>query len=165
MVPTPTIKSCNDICIFPFESWCQKYSNSHQKLFEKHDRVTLIDYSLLAEASFLWFPPAEYQGKEAFASWEEFTCTREETEFACNYAASKNIRLAISSNPDLSDTSQSSDQLSFNQLQKCCDTPTKKRPFLHQIALGHRSVRYNVHLPPPSNAKLFLQVLSMVLHC
>ena len=32
---------------------------------------------------------------------------------------------------------------SDNQLQKCWDTPTKKRPFLLQIAPGHRSVRYN----------------------
>ena len=51
---------------------------------------------------------------------------------------------------------------SDNQLQKCLDTPTKKRPFLLQIAPGHRSVRYNTDLPPPSHSKLFLQVLSMV---
>ena len=44
----------------------------------------------------------------------------------------------------------------YNQLQKCWDTPTKKRPFLLQIAPGHRSVRYNTDLPPPSHSKLFL---------
>ena len=32
---------------------------------------------------------------------------------------------------------------SYNQLQKCRDTPTNKRPFLLQIAASHRSVRYN----------------------
>ena len=37
---------------------------------------------------------------------------------------------------------------SYKQLQKCWDTPTKKRPFLLQIAPGHRSVRYNTDLPP-----------------
>ena len=36
----------------------------------------------------------------------------------------------------------------YNQFQKCWDTPTKKRPFLLQIAPGHRSVRYNW---PPSS--------------
>ena len=40
----------------------------------------------------------------------------------------------------------------------------KKRPFLLQIAAGHRSVRYNTDLPPPSHSKLFLQVLSLVLY-
>ena len=35
----------------------------------------------------------------------------------------------------------------------------KKRPFLLQIAAGHRSVRSNTDLPPPSQSKLFLQVL------
>ena len=30
---------------------------------------------------------------------------------------------------------------------------------------GHRSVRYNTDLPPPSHSKLFLQVLGMVLYC
>ena len=49
----------------------------------------------------------------------------------------------------------------YNQLQKCCDTPT----FLVQITAGHRSVRYNTDLPRPSHSKLFLQVLSMVLYC
>ena len=34
----------------------------------------------------------------------------------------------------------------------------EKRPFLLQIALGHRSVKYNTDLPPPSHSKLFLQV-------
>ena len=54
----------------------------------------------------------------------------------------------------------------YNQNQKCWDTPTKKRPFLPQIAPGHRSVRYHTDLPPPpSHSKLFLQVLSMVLYC
>ena len=52
-----------------------------------------------------------------------------------------------------------------NQLQKCWDTPTKNRPFLLQIAPGHRSVRNNTDLPPPSHSKLFLQVLRMVLYC
>ena len=33
----------------------------------------------------------------------------------------------------------------YNQLQKCCDTPT----FLVQITAGHRSVRYNTDLPRP----------------
>ena len=50
-----------------------------------------------------------------------------------------------------------------NQLLKCWDTPTKNRPFLLQIAPGHRSVRNNTDLLPPSHSKLFLQVLSMVL--
>ena len=31
-----------------------------------------------------------------------------------------------------------------------------------QIAAGHRSLRYNTDLPPPSHSKLFLQALSMV---
>ena len=53
----------------------------------------------------------------------------------------------------------------YNQLQKCWDTPTEKRPFLLQIAPGHRSVKYNTDLPPPSHSKLFFQVLSMVLYC
>ena len=44
----------------------------------------------------------------------------------------------------------------YNQLQTCWDTPTKKRPFLLQIATGHRSVRYNADLPPPSRWKLFV---------
>ena len=44
----------------------------------------------------------------------------------------------------------------YNQLQKCWDTPTKKWPFLLQIAAGHRSVRYNTDFPPPSQSKLFL---------
>ena len=34
--------------------------------------------------------------------------------------------------------------------------PRKKQPFLLQIAPGHRSVRYNTDLPPPSHSKLFL---------
>ena len=38
-----------------------------------------------------------------------------------------------------------------NQLQKCWDTPTKNRPFLLQISSGHRSVRNNTDLPPPSS--------------
>ena len=38
---------------------------------------------------------------------------------------------------------------SDNQLQKCWDTPTKKRPFLLQIAPGHRSLRYNTTSLPP----------------
>ena len=53
----------------------------------------------------------------------------------------------------------------YDQVQKYWDTPKKKRPFLLQIAPGHRSVRYNTDLPPPSHSKLFLQVLSMVLYC
>ena len=53
----------------------------------------------------------------------------------------------------------------YNQLQKCWDTPTKKWPFLLQIAASHRSVRYNTDLPPPPHSKLFFQVLSMVLYC
>ena len=48
---------------------------------------------------------------------------------------------------------------SDNQLQKGWDTPTKKWPFLLQFTPGHRSVRYNTELPPPSHSKLFLQVL------
>ena len=44
----------------------------------------------------------------------------------------------------------------YNQLQKCWDTP-KKWPFLLQIAPGHRSVRYNNGITPPSHSKLFLQ--------
>ena len=32
---------------------------------------------------------------------------------------------------------------------KCWDTPTKKRPFLLQIAASHRSVRCDTNLPPP----------------
>ena len=39
----------------------------------------------------------------------------------------------------------------YNQLQKWWDTPTEKRPFLLQIAPGHRSVKYNTDLPPPSS--------------
>ena len=35
----------------------------------------------------------------------------------------------------------------------------KKRPFLLQIAPGHRSVRCNTDLPPSSHSELFLQVL------
>ena len=54
---------------------------------------------------------------------------------------------------------------SYNQLQNVETLPRKKRPFLLQIAPGHRSVRYNTDLPPPSHSKLFLQVLSMVLYC
>ena len=62
--------------------------------------------------------------------------------------------------------SNKSAQLYYNQLQKCWDTPKNKRPLLLQIAApGHRSVRYNTDLPPPSHSKLFLQVLSMVLYC
>ena len=56
-------------------------------------------------------------------------------------------------------------QSSYNQLQKWWDTPTEKRLFLLQIAPGHRSLKYNTDLPPPSHSKLFLQVLSMVLYC
>ena len=41
----------------------------------------------------------------------------------------------------------------------------KKRPFLLQIAPGHRSLKYNTDLPPPSHSMLVLQVLSMVLYC
>ena len=165
MVPTPTIKSCNDICIFPFESWCQKYSNSHQKLFEKHDRATLIDYSLLAEASFPWYshPPNTREKRPSLAGKSSLAPEKKQSLLVTMQL--QKYQACSQSNPDLSATSQSSDQLNFNQLQKCCDTPTKKRPFLHQIALGHRSVRYNVHLPPPSNSKLFLQVLSVVLYC
>ena len=37
----------------------------------------------------------------------------------------------------------------------------EKRPFLLQIAAGHRSVRHNTDLPPPFHSKMFLQVLSM----
>ena len=55
-------------------------------------------------------------------------------------------------------------QFSYNQLQKCWDTPTKKRPFLIEIAASHTSVRYNTHLPALFLSKLFLQVFSMVLH-
>ena len=51
----------------------------------------------------------------------------------------------------------------YNQLQKWWDTPTEKRPFLLQIAPGHRSVKYNTDLPPPSHSKLFLQVYGLVL--
>ena len=40
---------------------------------------------------------------------------------------------------------------SDNQLQKCWDTPMEKRPFSLQIALGHRSVKYNTDVPPPSH--------------
>ena len=47
---------------------------------------------------------------------------------------------------------------------KCWDTPTKKRPFLLQIAASHRSVRCDTNLPPPFHSKLFLEVLSMVLY-
>ena len=57
------------------------------------------------------------------------------------------------------------DNKSYNQLQKWWDTPTEKPPFLLQIAPGHRSVKNNTDLPPPSHSKLFLQVLSMVLYC
>ena len=46
----------------------------------------------------------------------------------------------------------------YNQLQKCWDTPTKKRPSLLQIAPGQRSVRYNTDLLPPFHSKLLLQV-------
>ena len=55
----------------------------------------------------------------------------------------------------------------YNQLQKCWDIPSKKRTFLLQIAASHKTVRYmyNTELPPPSHAKLFLQVLSMVVYC
>ena len=38
---------------------------------------------------------------------------------------------------------------SYNQLQKCWDTPPKKRPSLLQVAPGHRSVRCNTALLPP----------------
>ena len=41
----------------------------------------------------------------------------------------------------------------YNQLQKCWDTPTKKRPFLLQIAACYRSMRYNTDLPPTSYSK------------
>ena len=41
----------------------------------------------------------------------------------------------------------------------------EKRPFLLQIAAGHRSVRHNTDLPPPFHSKMFLQVLSMVFYC
>ena len=54
---------------------------------------------------------------------------------------------------------------SYNQLQKWWDTPTEKRPFFLQIAPGHKSVKYNTDLPPPSHSKLFLEVLSMLLYC
>ena len=37
----------------------------------------------------------------------------------------------------------------------------EKRPFLLQIAAGHRSVRHNTDLPPPFHSKMFLLVLSM----
>ena len=42
----------------------------------------------------------------------------------------------------------------YNQLQKCWDTPTEKRPFLPQITHGHRSVNYNTDLLPPSKFKV-----------
>ena len=48
-------------------------------------------------------------------------------------------------------------QFSYNQLQKCWDTPTKKRPFLIEIAASHTSVRYNTHLPA-----LFLSKLQVI---
>ena len=32
----------------------------------------------------------------------------------------------------------------------------EKRPFLLQIAAGHRSVRHNTDLPPPFHSKMFL---------
>ena len=54
---------------------------------------------------------------------------------------------------------------SDNQLQKWWDTLTEKRPFSLLIAPGHRSVKYNTDLSPPSHSKLFLQVLSLVLYC
>ena len=39
-----------------------------------------------------------------------------------------------------------------NQLQKInVETLMKKRPFLLKIAPGHRAVRYNTDLPPPSH--------------
>ena len=50
---------------------------------------------------------------------------------------------------------------SYNQLQKCGDTPTKNRPFFLQITASHNYVLHNSHLPPTPHLKLFLQVLSM----
>ena len=40
--------------------------------------------------------------------------------------------------------------LSYNQLQKWWDTSPEKRPFLLQIAPGHRAVKYNTDLSPSS---------------
>ena len=48
---------------------------------------------------------------------------------------------------------------------KNVETLPENQPFLLQITPGHRSVRYNTDLPPPSNSKLLLQDLSMVLYC
>jgi len=51
------------------------------------------------------------------------------------------------------------------QPKKWWDNPMKNRPFLLQIAAIHTSVRYNTHIPPVLQSKLYLQVLSMVLYC
>ena len=48
---------------------------------------------------------------------------------------------------------------SYKQLQNCWDTPRKKWPFLLQIAPGHRSVRYNTNLPPPSHSAVPFKVV------
>ena len=42
---------------------------------------------------------------------------------------------------------------SFNQMQKCWDTPTKNRPFWLQIAAIRTSVRYKTHALPPLHPK------------
>ena len=42
---------------------------------------------------------------------------------------------------------------SFNQMQKCWDTPTKNRPFSLQIAAIHTSVRYKTHALAPLHPK------------
>ena len=41
---------------------------------------------------------------------------------------------------------------------KIVETLSRIRSFLLQVAAGHRSVRYNTDLPPPSHSKLNLQV-------
>lgn len=42
---------------------------------------------------------------------------------------------------------------SFNQMQKCLDTPTKNRPFSLQIAAIHTSVRNKTPFLPPLHSK------------
>ena len=42
---------------------------------------------------------------------------------------------------------------SFNQMQKCWDSPTKNRPFSLQIAAIHTSVRYKTHALAPLHPK------------
>ena len=51
------------------------------------------------------------------------------------------------------------------QPKTCWDNLMKNKPFLLQIAASHTSIRYNIHLPPVLQSKLYLQVLSMVLYC